>query len=188
MSLLPFSLRIYLFRQWLYVALLLFSGTLVGLTAARLRYTLHLPPNDPLNNGRPFYDRIVAELFATSVFTFFWSVHMVHTISRSVERGGFFVRIIFEFLFLDCIWVLYLVGAAIASSFWGDLSFCWQFEACRLLTALVAFAWIGWITISVLLLTTFVFAFTRNGWMKHSHGRWGDTLGADKEGYRTRGV
>jgi len=34
---------------------LLFSGTLVGLTAARLKYTLHLPSTDPLNGGRPFY-------------------------------------------------------------------------------------------------------------------------------------
>lgn len=70
MAILPFSLRVYLFRQWLYIALVsrggdlmkythlqqfLFSGTLIGLTANRLHYTRHLPPGDPLNNGHPFY-------------------------------------------------------------------------------------------------------------------------------------
>ncbi|KAF8519169.1 hypothetical protein JB92DRAFT_2899620 [Gautieria morchelliformis] len=180
MALLPFSLRVYLWRQWLYIALLLFSGTLVGLTAARLHYTTHLPVGDPLNHGRSFFDRIVAELFAAAAFTFFWAIHMVHTIARSVERGGFFVRIAFELFVLSCFWLLYLVGAAIATSFWGNLSFCWQFEACRLLTALVAFAWIGWITISVLLFTTFVYAFTGRGWTKHSHGRWINNPDAEK--------
>jgi len=182
MSVLPFSLRVFLLRKWLYIALLLFSGTLLGLTAFRLRYTTHLPLGDPLNNGRSFYDPIVAELFATSVFAFFWSIHMAHTISRGIERGGFFVRIAFELFFLGCLWLLYLVGAAIATTMWGNLKFCWQFEACRILTALVAFAWIGWITVSVLLLTTFVFAFTRHAWTRHSHGRWAGAYG-DKEGY-----
>ncbi|KAF8512313.1 hypothetical protein BU17DRAFT_96450 [Hysterangium stoloniferum] len=174
MAILPFSLRVYLARKWLYIALLLFSGTLVGLTGFRLRYTLHLPPTDPLNDGKPFYDRIAAELFATGIFAFFWAAHMVHTISRAVERGGFLVRIAFELFFLGVLWVLYLVGAAVSTHLWGDLSFCWQFEACRLLTALVAFAWIGWITISVLYLNTFIFAFTRKAWTKPSHGLWVD--------------
>jgi len=172
MAILPFSLRVYLSRTWLYVALILFSGTLVGLTGFRLKYTLHLPPSDPLNHGKRFYDRIVAELFATSVFTLFWSLHMIHTITRGVESGGFLVRTAFELFFLFVLWVLYLVGAAIATTLWGDLSFCWQYEACRLLTALVAFAWIGWITISVLYINTFIFAFTRKAWTKPSHGYW----------------
>ncbi|KIJ28904.1 hypothetical protein M422DRAFT_269784 [Sphaerobolus stellatus SS14] len=172
MGLLSFSVKVYLCRLWLYIALLLFSGTLVGLTAERLKYTLHLPPTDPLNNGKPFFDRVVAELFATSIFTFFWSIHMIHTISRSIEKGGFFRRIAFELIFMWILWVLYLVGAAVATTLWGDLSFCWQFEACRLLTALVAFSWIGWITITVLWVTTFIFAFTRGAWMRPAHTRW----------------
>lgn len=34
---------------------------------------------------------------------------------KSVERGGFFVRLAFEIFFLWCLWVLYLVGAAVAT-------------------------------------------------------------------------
>lgn len=171
---LPFSLKLYLFRRWLYIALILFSGTLIGLTAERLNYTLHLQPDDPLNHGQPFFDNVVAELFATSVFTFFWSFHMLHVISREVERGGIFVKVIFELFFLGCLWVLYIAGAGVATNFWGDLSFCWQFEACRLLTALVAFVWITWITISVIWISSIVFAATRgrDALLRHSHGRW----------------
>ena len=29
-------------------------------------------------------------------------------------------------------------------SIWPDLNFCYQFEACRILTAMMAFAWLGW--------------------------------------------
>ena len=115
-----------------------------------------------------------------------------------------FRRLFFELPFLWCLWVLYLVGAALATvslviyvsyrdsnsspllqSLWGDLSFCWQFHACRLLTALVAFSWIGWITISVLWVTTLIYAFTNNAWKLPSHGRWIRTRHDNKEGYPT---
>ena len=59
--------------QWL------FSAVLLGLTATRLHYTLFLPPFDPLNNGQPFYDPIVAELLVTSVLALFWSSYMYVT-------------------------------------------------------------------------------------------------------------
>ena len=35
-------------------------------------------------------------------------------------------------------------------SIWPDLSFCSEFSACRVLTAMMAFAWLGWITLTVL--------------------------------------
>lgn len=56
--------------QWL------FSAVLFGLTATRLHYTLHLPPNDPLNHGHSFYDPIAAELLAASILAMFWSSFM----------------------------------------------------------------------------------------------------------------
>ena len=59
--------------QWL------FSAVLLGLTATRLHYTLFLPPFDPLNNGQPFYDPIIAELLVTSVLALFWSSYMYVT-------------------------------------------------------------------------------------------------------------
>ncbi|KAJ2995061.1 hypothetical protein NUW54_g7453 [Trametes sanguinea] len=63
-------------RVGLYVVLWLFSAVLLGLTATRLHYTLHLPPGDPLNNGNSFYDPIVAELLVTSVLGLLWSSFM----------------------------------------------------------------------------------------------------------------
>lgn len=56
--------------QWLV------SAVQLGLTGTRLHYTLFLPPNDPLNNGQPFYDPIAAELLVTSVVALFWSSYM----------------------------------------------------------------------------------------------------------------
>lgn len=75
--------------QWL------FSAVLLGLTAARLHYTTHLPRGDPLNQGQPFYgtcrahssdafhidvdthsclsDPIVAELLACSILAMVWA-------------------------------------------------------------------------------------------------------------------
>ena len=56
-------------RRWQW----LFSVVLLGLCATRLHYTIFLPPFDPLNNGKPFYDPIVVELVVTSVFALFWA-------------------------------------------------------------------------------------------------------------------
>ena len=206
----------------------LFSGTLIGLTANRLHYTRHLPPGDPLNNGRPFYGLLT---FLLWVDTNLQACHRSN--SRWTLRGsGIYILLVNPYVSRrtksqvkssyrdhqdthhfpisgtrripcsDWIWALVSqlsmgslscgrrhrdgeLANSLTSrptnislhfdwyqSMWGKLSFCWNFEACRILTALVAFAWIGWITISALLFTTFIYGFTRDAWRKHSHGRW----------------
>ena len=39
---------------------------------------------------------------------------------------------------------------------WGDLSWCSQFQACRILSAMMAFAWLGWLCIFGLQLLIFI--------------------------------
>ncbi|KZP04147.1 hypothetical protein FIBSPDRAFT_1044777 [Athelia psychrophila] len=160
-------------RISLYTILFLFSAVLFGLCCARLHYTRHLEPYDPLNRGTPFYDPIVAELLAASVLTMLWAPVIAHGVHAKRESArGYFTSFLFEAIGLFMFFVLWLVGAAIASSFWGNLHFCRQYQTCRLLTALVAFAWMGWIIISILLTISVMFAIANNAFGEPFHGRW----------------
>ncbi|KAF9007217.1 hypothetical protein BDQ17DRAFT_1238185 [Cyathus striatus] len=158
-------------RIALYATLFIFSLVLFGLSGARLHYTTHLPPGDPLNNGTNFYDPIVAELLVTTLFAMVWSIFLIHTIHKRVEnRWVYTFRA--EIVGLCILWLMWLVGAAVATSIWGDLSFCQQFRACRLLTALVAFSWMGWIILTTILAISILFSFANRAWVEPMHGRW----------------
>ncbi|OCH89391.1 hypothetical protein OBBRIDRAFT_794344 [Obba rivulosa] len=158
-------------RVGLYAALFLFSLVLLGLTADRIHYTLHLPPFDPLNGGNDFYDPIVAELLVSSILTMFWSCYSIHNIHRGYEYG-LATSFAGEILGLFVLFVMWLVGAAIATSFWGALEWCWDFWQCRVLTALVAFAWVGWAVLFSLLLMSAMFAIANRAWWDPMHGRY----------------
>jgi len=159
-------------RTFLYVVLWVFALVCFGLSAARIHYTTHLPRGDPLNNGHNFYDPIVAELLATSFLTMIWAPFVVHMISGMREHR-FFSRVWHELLGLFILWILFLVGAAIATSIWPNLpSFCSQFEACRLLDAMLAFAWLCWIALCAQIVITLIFASVNGSWNDPAHGRW----------------
>ncbi|EIN05644.1 hypothetical protein PUNSTDRAFT_91204 [Punctularia strigosozonata HHB-11173 SS5] len=161
----------HLFRTLFYVALWLFSAVLLGLTADRIHYTEHIPFGDPLNGGKDFYDPIVAELLVTSILTIFWVPFVVHRIHRRYENG-FFSTFAAELIGLIVLFILWLVGAAIATHFWGDLHWCWSFHACRILTTLVAFAWLGTIMLFLLTLITLSFAWMNHAFRQPMHGRY----------------
>src|SRR5215471_18895865 len=55
---------------------------------------------------------------------------------------------------------------------WGNLSFCQRYKACRILTALVAFAWLGWIVIVILIGVSLTFAIANTAWSDPMHGRY----------------
>ncbi|THG95929.1 hypothetical protein EW026_g5804 [Hermanssonia centrifuga] len=158
-------------RLFLYVILWLFSAVLLGLTAARLHYTTHLPLGDPLNNGHNFYDPIVAELLASSALTLLWAPWVIHVIHRTYDYG-LVSSFAGEILGLFGLFVMWLVGAAIATSFWGSLEWCHEFQACRLLTALVAFAWMGFILLFVLLIISVMFSIANRAYTHPLHGRY----------------
>ncbi|KAJ3482882.1 hypothetical protein NLI96_g6677 [Meripilus lineatus] len=101
-------------RGLFYVIVWLFAVVLLGLTAHRLKYTTRLPAGDPLNDGQSFYDPIIAELLATSALTIIWVPFVVHVLSGRADYG-FYGTFFGESLGLFCLFVLYLVGAIIAT-------------------------------------------------------------------------
>ncbi|KAI0270451.1 hypothetical protein BC834DRAFT_1039217 [Gloeopeniophorella convolvens] len=156
-------------RVFLYCALWIFSVVLLGLTAARIHYTENLSPNDPLNDGRHFYDPVVAELLATSILAMLWSMFAIHAIHTRRDY-----RLIHTFaaevVGLFILFIMWLVGTAIATSFWGNLGWCHQFAPCRLLTALVAIAWVGWVLLFFLLSASLIHAVVNRAWTEPMHG------------------
>jgi len=166
-------MALHFLRILCYVALFLFSAVLFGLCAARLYYTTHLPAYDPLNNGHKFYDPIVAELIITTAMTMLWSpviAHAVHTRHESRKRHLF--SFLFELLGLGILFIFWIVGAGIATSLWGNLHFCHMYRACRILTALVAFTWMGVIMLLALIVMSALFAISNRAFHEPLHGQW----------------
>jgi len=160
-------------RVAFYVILFMFSAVMIGLTAARLEYTTHLPPWDPLNHGHSFYNPIVAELLASSCLSLLWSLFALHILFPGwTFEYGVFSSFAGEMVGLFCLFVLWLVGAAISSTMWAELGWCHEYEACRLLTALVAFAWLGWAMLLFLLFITILFAVVNRALFWQMHGRY----------------
>lgn len=158
-------------RIALYFALAIFSIVLLGLTAARIHYTTHLPPGDPLNGGADFFDPIVAELLVTSLLVIAWSFFIIHSIHKRNENR-FISTFRGELVGLFILWLMYLVGAAIATSFWGNLGWCQIYLACRLLSTLVAFAWMNFIIMSFIFFVDIAFVVANKGLREPLHGRW----------------
>jgi len=158
-------------RIGLYFALALFSFILFALCAARIQYTTHLSHNDPLNGGVSFYDPVVVELLFTTLMSMPWSVYIIFVIHKRLE-AKYVSKFRDELIVLSILWLFWLVGTGVATSFWGNLSFCSHLNPCRVLTALVAFAWLGWITLSVILTVCVLFSFANKALAEPLHGRW----------------
>ncbi|KIM37779.1 hypothetical protein M413DRAFT_448292 [Hebeloma cylindrosporum] len=154
-----------------YCALVLFSFILFCLSAARLNYTTHLPSNDTLNGGKPFYDPIVVEILLTTLMTIPWSIFIVWSIHKRYENP-YLSTFRGEIIGLSILWIFWTAGAAGASHPWGNLSWCQHFEACRVLSALVAFAWLGWVTLTAILALCLLFSIANKALMEPLHGRW----------------
>ncbi|KAG8808219.1 hypothetical protein FRC17_004051 [Serendipita sp. 399] len=78
----------------------------------------------------------------------------------------------FEVAILGLLWFLWIGGAGSATTIWPDLNFCVQFSPCRVLQAMMAWAWLGWITITFILLASMVFAFRAKRWDLPIHSAW----------------
>ncbi|KAI0289260.1 hypothetical protein BC826DRAFT_630272 [Russula brevipes] len=175
-------------RIVLYCFLWVFSVVLLGLTAARIHYTENLSPDDPLNGGVHFHDPIIAELLATSILVILWStfasvfclqvflyvaranpILSVHAIYMRCDRLVIHTFAV-EAIALSMLFVMWLVGTAIATSMWGNLGWCHQYSPCRLLSALVGIAWTGWVFLLFLLGASLVHAFVNQAWTQPIHG------------------
>jgi len=154
-----------------YAILALFSFIVFGLTIGRLNYTNHLPRGDPLNGGRDFYDPDIVELLVTTLISMAWAGFVILTIHRRVEdnlvstfRG--------ELIGLFIVWMFWIVGTSIATTQWGSLGFCAQFEACRVLSAIVAFSWLAWVVVSFNFGVSLTFILANGAMLEPLHGQW----------------
>ncbi|KDR78036.1 hypothetical protein GALMADRAFT_224433 [Galerina marginata CBS 339.88] len=158
-------------RMGLYGVLVVFSFIVLCLTGVRLNYTNHLPRHDSLNSGRDFSDPVVVELLFSTILTIPWSIFVIWSIHRRYENP-IFGTFLTEIIGLTVLWIFWVSGAAAATTPWGSLSWCQEFEACRVLSALVAFAWLGWVTITVLLGLSLLFTVANKAMTEPLHGRW----------------
>jgi len=158
-------------RIGLYAALIFFTFILFCLSAARLNYTNHLPRGDTLNSGHDFTDPIVVEILITTLMTIPWSIFIVYSIHNRYENR-YVSTFRGEIIGLGILWVFWIAGAAGATNPWGSLSWCQQFEACRVLSALVAFAWLGWLSLTALLGLSLLFSIANKSMTEPLHGRW----------------
>jgi hypothetical protein len=160
-----------LFRLVCYAILWVFAACTLGMAAARLHYTLHLPARDPLNDGISFYDGIIAEIVAASGLTILLTPLLFVRIHRRHDRG-FMSTLGGELAALTILFVLWLVGAIIVTKKWGDLGWCHVYSACRLLTAIVAFTWMSWIMTFFLLVSCLWYIIRHSGSTHPVHGRY----------------
>jgi len=156
-------------RIALYCTLWIFSVVLLGLSAARIQYTENLFPIDPFNGVQHFYDPVVAELLATSIIVMFWSMFAVHAIYMRCDRLVIHTFGV-ECIALSMFWMMWFVGTSIATTYWGHVGRCHQSSPCRLLSALVAIAWIDWILLLSLLGLALVHTFVNRAWTDPMHG------------------
>ncbi|KAJ7784650.1 hypothetical protein B0H16DRAFT_1402692 [Mycena metata] len=154
-----------------YATLALFSFIVFGLTIGRLNYTNHLPRGDPLNRGRDFYDPDIVELLVTTIMSIAWAIFVIRTIHKRVEdnlvstfRG--------ELIGLFIIWMFWIVGTAIATTQWGSLGFCQEFEPCRVLSAIVAFSWLSWVMVTFNFGVSLTFILANGALLEPLHGQW----------------
>ncbi|KAI5831756.1 hypothetical protein K523DRAFT_409244 [Schizophyllum commune Tattone D] len=151
-------------RKGLYTLLGMLSVTLIGLTITRIVRTESVYPWG-------FYDRIIAELLATSLLTLPVTLHAFHTLERRIDTGigRSFAH---ELGILLVLWILWLVGAAIATSHWTDLYSCWYLFGCRLLTAIVAISWSGFGVLTFLIIASAVLGRLKGGFMRPMHAQY----------------
>lgn len=161
-------------RYGAYASLFLWTVLLIILCIVRLNYTSTRRTEKSLNDGNPFYDPSVAELLFTSLVTVIWVPCLLICVRRKAEHV-FLTRVWLETAMLGFMWIFWLSGAAAASTVWPNLSFCIQFWQCRELQALMAFAWLGWISLTVLAIATVFLCVTTSSlpnWEAHVHVEW----------------
>lgn len=166
-----FKFDLPLLRIGLYGALAFFSFLVFCLSAARIQYTTHLRKGDTLNNGISFYDPVVVELLFTALVTMPWSGFMIYSIHKRHENR-FVSKFRDEIITLSFLWLFWIVGTGIATSFWGNLGFCQKINACRVLSALVGFCWLGWLTLTAILAVSLLFSIANTAFLEPLHGRW----------------
>jgi len=162
-------------RLILYGLLFLWAFLLFCVTCARLSYTNFAGPNRPLSA----YDPHVGELLVSSILTLAFVPTMFWFI-RSRSEHPVFGRVWLEIVGLSALWLFWICGAGAASHTFGTLYWC-HVGACSVIRALLAFAWLGWITLTALLIGSLTFAIIFQDWNGDLCDSWGSTAGVTEK-------
>ncbi|KAJ8073878.1 hypothetical protein PM082_012156 [Marasmius tenuissimus] len=149
-------------RAWLYIALVVFSFILLALCAARISFT---------NDVAGGYEASVVELLVSTILALLWTGFMLllYFTSTSNRLIRFYRD---ELIALVILWLLWLGGAAAASDIFRGCSVVGdRFFGCRYTSAILAFAWLGWITLTALLGVSAYIGWKHGGLTTELHGR-----------------
>ncbi|KAH6873972.1 hypothetical protein BKA70DRAFT_1129458 [Coprinopsis sp. MPI-PUGE-AT-0042] len=166
----------------------------LGLYIALVRHA-SLPPK-VLELILATIDPVVAELLFTGLIAMPWSEFVIYSIHKRYENR-WVSRFREELVGLGILWLFWMVGTAIAtvrihtstprstpssvprltliypySPIWPNLSWCSSFSPCQVLSALLAFCWLGWIALTALLVITLIFVVVNKTWTEPLHGKW----------------
>ncbi|KAF8339305.1 hypothetical protein F5887DRAFT_478050 [Amanita rubescens] len=145
----------------LYATLVLFSLLVFCLCCARLNFT---------TTKLDGYEPIVVELLVTTLLTIPWALYIIYCISKRVETK-YVSKFREEIVGLAILWLFWIVGAADASGIWPDVSGCLQDRECQVMSALLAFSWLAWVTLFAILVLDTLFVIANKFWMEPIHGR-----------------
>ncbi|KAJ7926203.1 hypothetical protein B0H13DRAFT_1973040 [Mycena leptocephala] len=130
-------------RVFVYGLLWIVSVILLGLTASRISFTR--------SNTNGNYETYIALLLADAVLTMLWVpigwVMLFH--ERFSGRYG----VHHELIGASVLWLLWLVGAAgTTNTVIPGVNWCPIGEQCQILGAILAFGWMGWTLLTILLI------------------------------------
>ncbi|KAM0750411.1 hypothetical protein T439DRAFT_326380 [Meredithblackwellia eburnea MCA 4105] len=100
--------------------------------------------------GGGYYYAPAAELIAAGILALL-VVGPLHFFFHRREAPSIFSTLIVEIIVVFVFWMLFLGGAAAMASQLPGLSTCSGFAICDIASALEAFAWLGWISLTALL-------------------------------------
>ncbi|TEB06453.1 hypothetical protein FA13DRAFT_1742944 [Coprinellus micaceus] len=116
-------------------------------------------------------DPVVAELLFSSLVSLPWCGFMIYSIHKRYENR-YISKFRDEMIGLGFLWLFWMVGTGIATSTWVNIAWCQHINACRVLSALLAFAWLGWIALTALLAICLLFTIANHAFLEPLHGRW----------------
>ncbi|KAF8957213.1 hypothetical protein BDZ97DRAFT_1670344 [Flammula alnicola] len=153
-------------RAFLYMCFFVFSVVLLGLTGARIRHTETLGDGgDILTTRTGFYDPVIVEILVTSALAILASLWLMTAILARI--GGPMGKFATEHVMLWPIWIMFLVGGAVATHKWHNLKWCrGAHKECRILESIKAFVWICWGWLTIILIASVIHMITN----KHGIG------------------
>lgn len=119
-----------------------------------------------------FVSKFRDEMIGLSIIWLFW---MVGTGIATVRIASLFLVSLLPNIFPS----FYITNSSLnvrtdhfLQSMWSNLAGCQQYNACRVLSALLAFAWLGWIVLTALFGICLLFTIANHAFLEPLHGRW----------------